>query len=61
MSLITFITYTYHLDLVSILDCILHYIDYVFGFLIHGLAMSILSVGDESLLEHAKGAYLVFL
>ena len=48
MSLITFLTYTDCLDLVRILDCLVQYIDYVLGFFIRGLEMSLLAVGHGS-------------
>ena len=61
MFLLTFLIYTNFLDLFCILDLLVQYIDHVIGLFIRGLAMSLLAVGDEVSLEHAKGAYLVLL
>ena len=61
MSLLTFLNFTDHLDLVGILDFLVHYIDHVLSLLICGLEVSLLSVGAGASLEHAKGAYLVVL
>ena len=57
MSLLTFLTYTDRLDLVGIIDLLVQHIYHVLDFFIHGLAMSLLAVGDGALLEHVKGAY----
>ena len=61
MSLLTFLTYTYRLSLVRILDCLVHYIDHVIRFFVRGLVMRLLAVGSGGSLEHFKGAYLVVL
>ena len=61
MSLLPFLTCTEHLDLVRILDCLVHYINHVLGFFICGLAVSILELGAGALLKHDKGAYLLVL
>ena len=61
MSLLTFLTCTYRLDLVGIIDCLVRYIDHLISFFICGLAVSLISVGDGALLENAKGEYLVVL
>ena len=61
MYLLPFITYTEHLDLVRIIDCLVQYFDHVLGLFICGLVTSLLEVGSGVLLEHAKVAYLVAL
>ena len=61
MSILPFITCTDQLELVRILDCLVHYIDHVLSFFICGIAVSILAVGAGSYLEHAMVAYLVVI
>ena len=61
MSLLHFFTCTDRLDLVGILDLLVQYIEHVLKLFIYGIVVSLLAVESGASLEHANGAYLVFL
>ena len=61
MPLLTFLTCTDRLDLVGVLDRLVQNIDHVLNLFVCGLGVSLLVVGDGTLLDHAKGEYIVVL